>query len=148
LSTVYILQRRGIIKPKFTGAHVPFSDRGPTTGDLFQDGAGKARRRKPAFRPEALAASEAIMNVRNDPGAQEMHGNGPGKAPARHSGLPGRAERNISFINKWLQIGSIARSRAYSEALMYKPGFIILKVSLNVPVGRILIFPCVFLDRI
>jgi len=77
-----------------------------------------------------------------------MDGNGPGKAPARHFGLPGQAERKINFKNRWFQIGSIARSGAYSEALMYKPGFIILKTSVNVPVGRILIFPCVFLDRI
>jgi hypothetical protein len=130
------------------GSARSFSDRGPMTGGHFPDGAGKARRRKPAFQPEALAASDAIMNVRNDQGAPEMYGNGPGKAPARHFGLPGQAERNISFINKWFQIGSIARSGAYSKALMYKPGFIILKVSVNVPVGRILIFPCVFLDRI
>ena len=119
------------------------------TGGPFPDGAGKFRSRKPAFPPAAaLPESEPILNVRNAHGAPEMDGNGPEKAPARHFGLPGRAERKISFICKGLQIGSITQSGAYSEALMYKPGFIILKASANVPVGRILIFPCVFLDRI
>jgi len=87
-------------------------------------------------------------NARNAQGAPEMDGNGPGKAPARHFRLPGQAEKKINFKNRCFQTISIALSGAYSETLIYKPGFIILKASVNVPVGRILIFPCVFLDRI
>lgn len=95
----------------------------------------------------ALLAPGAIGCADRD-GNAEREGNSPEKALARHSRLPDQRKNKIMFRNSWFPVGPVARPGAYSEALMYKPGFIILKPQAIVLVGRIFIFPCVFLDRI